>query len=110
MVGEVVLNNIMLIDTEYFKKYREKLGFANQQSVKYFFAGKDIVPTIDFDYILLFNKRLASIVEKINTLSPDSIKNKSIRSLRQKTRTGLLFLDEGVCNFKLFSKSFVSRF
>jgi|GEM_PF-5400980 hypothetical protein len=52
------------IDTKYFKEYRQKLGFTNQQDVKKFFAGKDIVPTVDFNYIALFNDRLINIVKK----------------------------------------------
>ncbi len=62
------------IDTKYFKKYREELGFTNQQDVKQFFAGKDIIPTVDFNYIELFNNRLAEIIRKINDLVVDSIK------------------------------------
>ncbi|NKQ39134.1 MAG: restriction endonuclease, partial [Methanosarcinales archaeon] len=50
-----------LINTKYFKEYRQKLGFTNQQDVKKFFAGKDIIPTIDFNYIKLFNYRLVEI-------------------------------------------------
>ncbi len=39
------------ITTQYFKEYRKELGFTNQQGVKKFFAGKDITPTVDFNYI-----------------------------------------------------------
>ncbi len=62
------------IDTKYFKKYREELGFSNQQGVKKFFAGKDIIPTVDFNYIELFNNRLAEIIKKINGIVPNSIR------------------------------------
>lgn len=62
-------NNMTLIDTKYFKEYREKLGFTNQQDVKKFFAGKDITPNVDFNYIELFNERLVEIVKKINELA-----------------------------------------
>jgi len=40
-----------IIDTKYFKEYREKLGFTNQIGVKAFFAAKDIIPTVDYNYI-----------------------------------------------------------
>jgi hypothetical protein len=58
-----------LINTKYFKEYRQKLGFTNQQDVKKFFAGKDIIPTIDFNYIKLFNYRLVEITRNWKFLS-----------------------------------------
>jgi hypothetical protein len=67
-----------LIDIKYFKEYRQKLGFTNQSDVKNFFAGKDIVPTVDFNYIKLFNNRLINIVKKIDMLSDKSIKIEDI--------------------------------
>lgn len=69
-----------LIDTKYFKEYREKLGFTNQQNAKRFFAGKDIIPTIDLNYITLFNQRLIQIIKKINDLSDTSIKINNLDS------------------------------
>jgi len=72
------------IDTKYFKEYRQKLGFTNQQDVKKFFAGKDIVPTVDFNYIALFNDRLINIVKKIDTLSNPSIKINNLDSFCKK--------------------------
>jgi len=42
-----------LITTPYFKEYRKELGFTNQGDVKNFFAGKDITPTVDYNYINL---------------------------------------------------------
>jgi hypothetical protein len=59
-------NNI--IDTKYFRQYREKLGFTNQNGVKAFFGAKDIIPTVDYNYISLLNERLIEIVKKINNL------------------------------------------
>ncbi len=67
-----------LIDTKYFKEYRQKLGFTNQQDVKSFFGGKDIIPTVDFNYIALFNERLIEIIKKIDELSDSSIKIKNL--------------------------------
>ena len=46
------------ITAEYFRQYRQKLGFSNQADVKNFFGAKDITPTVDFNYINLLNKRL----------------------------------------------------
>lgn len=74
----------MLIDKEYSKKYREKLGFTNQQVAKYFFSGKDYVPTVDFDYIHFLNDRLKCIIEKLNKISHSSVKNNDIQSCKKK--------------------------
>jgi len=71
---------MIIIDTKYFKEYRQKLGFTNQQDVKKFFAGKDIIPTVDFNYIALFNNRLVEIVKKINELSSSTIKIDDLES------------------------------
>ena len=57
-----------LITTQYFKEYRKELGFTNQGDVKKFFAGKDITPTVDYNYIKLLNTRLIEIIIKINSL------------------------------------------
>ena len=63
-----------LIDTRYFKEYREQLGFTNQNGVKVFFAAKDIIPTVDYNYIVLLNNRLLEIVHKLNALVVADIK------------------------------------
>lgn len=55
-----------IIDTRYFKEYREKLGFANQNEAKAFFAAKDITPIVDYRYIDLLNSRLFDIIAKLN--------------------------------------------
>ena len=57
-----------LITTPYFKEYRKELGFTNQGDVKNFFAGKDITPTVDYNYINLLNTRLVEIIKKLNSL------------------------------------------
>lgn len=56
------------ITTQYFKEYRKELGFTKQDDVKSFFAGKDITPTVDYNYIELLNTRLVEIIQKINSL------------------------------------------
>jgi|TARA_B110000196_G_scaffold220900_1_gene189954 hypothetical protein len=73
-----------MITKEDFKNYRIQLGFTNQQSTKNFFAGKDITPTVDFNYIDLFNKRLEDVTWKINELSHNSFKIQSIDSFNKK--------------------------
>ncbi|MCW8894551.1 MAG: restriction endonuclease [Sulfurimonas sp.] len=62
-----------LITTQYFKEYRKELGFTNQGDVKSFFAGKDIIPTVNYDYINLLNTRLVEIIRKINSLVSKNI-------------------------------------
>jgi len=56
------------ITVDYFKEYRKELGFTNQGDVKKFFAGKDITPTVDYNYIKLLNTRLIQIIKKMNLL------------------------------------------
>lgn len=62
-----------LITTKYFKEYRKELGFTNRDDVKIFFAGKDIIPTVDYNYIQLLNTRLIEIIIKINSLVSSDI-------------------------------------
>jgi len=69
-----------IIDTEYFKSYRVKLGFTSQEGAKSFFSAKDINPTIDYNYIALLNDRLIEIIKKINNLVDAGIKVKNIDS------------------------------
>lgn len=68
MSGEVI------ITAEYFRQYRQKLGFVNQTNVKNFFGAKDITPTVDFGYIKLLNNRLYDIVDKVNGVIVNEIK------------------------------------
>src|SRR3989344_7595796 len=62
------------ITAEYFRQYRQKLGFSNQANVKNFFGAKDITPAVDFNYIDLLNKRLYDIVDRLNRVVVDEIK------------------------------------
>ncbi len=62
-----------IITIQYFKEYRKELGFTNQGDVKKFFAGKDITPTVDYNYIELLNTRLIEIIKKINSLVSNEI-------------------------------------
>ncbi|MDD4505689.1 MAG: restriction endonuclease [Sulfurospirillaceae bacterium] len=63
-----------MIDAKYFKEYREKLGFTNQNGIKAFFGAKDIVSEVDYKYLESLNGRLIQIVQKINLLVADEIK------------------------------------
>jgi len=69
-----------IIDLKYFKDYRERLGFTNQNSVKSFFAAKDITPTVDYAYIELLNNRLIEILGKINSIVVDDLKITNLNS------------------------------
>jgi len=64
----------IVITTEYSRQYRQKLGFNNQADVKNFFGAKDILPTVDLNYIKLLNKRLYEIIERINSIVASDIK------------------------------------
>jgi hypothetical protein len=63
-----------VIDIKYFKEYRQKLGFNNQDGVKKFFGAKDITPNVDYNYIDLLNLRLTEIVKKMDSVVNDYIK------------------------------------
>jgi hypothetical protein len=64
----------IIITTEYFKEYRQKLGFNNQTDVKNFFGAKDITPTVDFNYIALLNGRLFEMIKRINDVATSEIR------------------------------------
>lgn len=49
-----------------FQNYRKLIGFTNQEIFKQFLKGKDINPTIDFNYISALNNRLVEIFTKFN--------------------------------------------
>ncbi len=59
---------------DYFKKYRDSIGFTSQNKAKNFLGGKDIIPGVDFDYIDSLNERLRKILKKINGIADNSYK------------------------------------
>ena len=63
---------------KYFKRYRETIGFTNQNIAKKFLAGKDVIPGVDFKYIDSLNKRLIEIIKKINSIADKSFKRSKI--------------------------------
>ena len=71
------------ITSEYFRQYRQKLGFANQSDVKNFFGAKDIIPTVDFNYIKLLNKRLYNIIDRINAVVVKEIKTEDLKYFKK---------------------------
>lgn len=62
------------ITEEYFRRYRQKLGFTNQADVKNFFGAKDITPVVDLNYVKFLNERLYKIVCKIEGIVAEEIK------------------------------------
>lgn len=71
------------ITAEYFRQYRQKLGFVNQADAKNFFGAKDITPTVDFNYIKLLNKRLYDIVDRVNAVVANEIKIDGISAFKK---------------------------
>ena len=71
------------ITTEYFRQYRQRLGFSNQNDVKNFFGAKDIKPTIDLNYIKLLNGRLFDIIHKINNVVSEEIKTDNLVTFKK---------------------------
>jgi len=54
--------------TNYFKEYRTKLGFTNQNQIKDYLGAKNITPSVDYKYIDSLNERIVDIVIKINSI------------------------------------------
>jgi hypothetical protein len=68
-----------IIDSAYFREYRTKLGFSNQNALKDFLAGKDVKPVVDYSYIEEINKRLCEIITKINSVIPKEQKIQNVK-------------------------------
>ncbi len=68
----------------YSRKYRESLGFANQNDAKIFLAGKDLSPDVDYQYIEKLNKRLIEIITRINDAANDSYKSMNIAEFSER--------------------------
>ena len=64
--------------SKYFKEYRSNLGYAGQVKTKDFLAGKDIIPSIDHDYIIKLNNRIKDIITKINNVINQDAKRTSL--------------------------------
>lgn len=71
------------IDSNYFREYRQIVGFTNQGFAKSFFGAKDVHPSVDINYIVNLNARLFEIIDKINKIVPDSIKYEDIREFEK---------------------------
>lgn len=68
----------------YFKRYRQSIGFKNQNDAKHFLAGKDVAPSVDFQYIDILNKRLVEIITKINDIADESYKRSNMPDFAEK--------------------------
>lgn len=71
------------ITAEYFQQYRKKMGFTNQSIIKNFFGAKDIIPSIDFNYIKLLNKRLYDITKRINDVVSKEIRTDNLSTFKK---------------------------
>lgn len=71
------------ITSEYFRQYRQRLGFSNQADVKDFFGAKDIIPTVDLNYIALLNDRLYGLIDKINAVVSSDIKFDDLNAFKK---------------------------
>ena len=71
------------ITEEYFRRYRQKLGFTNQTDIKNFFGAKDITPVVDLSYVKLLNGRLYEIVDKIESAVAEEIKIRNLSAFKK---------------------------
>jgi len=62
----------------YFKRYRETIGFKNQNDAKDYLAGKDVTPNIDLKYIDALNSRVKGIIERLNGVTECFYKREDI--------------------------------
>lgn len=68
---------------QYFKQYREALGFSSQGQAKDFLAAKNVTPSINFDYIDSLNSRIVQIITRVNDAIHKSAKRADIESFCQ---------------------------
>jgi len=71
------------ITAEYFRTYRQAIGFANKIDTKKFFGAKDIIPAVDLNYINLLNERLFEVVKKINGIIPEKTRVEDIKKFKK---------------------------
>jgi uncharacterized protein YfkK (UPF0435 family) len=76
-----------MISADYFRSYRNKLGFSNQAEAKVFLGAKDVLPGIDFSYMERLNDRLKLITKKINAAVNSEIKNDDIEAFNKEQIT-----------------------
>ncbi len=67
-----------LPDSDYFRTYRNSLGFTNQQNAKAFLSGKDVPASIDYKYIDRLLARLNEILTAINHSMHESRRHENI--------------------------------
>jgi hypothetical protein len=78
-----IMTHQIAITAEYFRQYRQRLGFTNQADVKNFFGAKDITPTVDLNYIALLNERLYNMLTKLNGVVVDDIKITDLNAFKK---------------------------
>jgi len=72
---------------QYFKEYRQRMGFSNQSDAKTFLSGKDVSPNIDFEYIDALNSRIGNILRSVNNVIHESIKYEDLDLFIQESIT-----------------------
>jgi hypothetical protein len=65
---------------QYFREYRQKLGFNNQTEAKIFLSAKDVLPSIDYNYIESLNRRISDILKGINQIVNHSVRRDNLES------------------------------
>lgn len=66
----------MSLDSEYFKEYRRRIGFTNQQTTRSYLSAKDIVADVDFQYVEKLIARLRDIYKHLNSAIHESVRHK----------------------------------
>ncbi len=67
-----------LEDRDYFRVYRNTLGFTNQQQAKEFLSGKSVSAGIDYEYIDRLLARLNEILSAVNSSMHPSLRHDNI--------------------------------
>lgn len=68
----------MLNHAQYFKEYREKIGFRSQKEARDYLSAKNIFPDVNYEYINKLNERISEIAGKINKIIDSSYSRKDI--------------------------------
>lgn len=61
-------------------KYRQLIGFPSQASARVFLSGKDICPSIDFEYTNELIDRIALIIRKVDASIHESLRREDLES------------------------------
>lgn len=89
----------MPLDTQYFREYRRRIGFTNQQMTKDYLSAKDIVADVDYQYVDSLLARLRDMYAQLNSTIHESVRHHNVPDLikhaiddpyNQIKRTGLI--------------------